>query len=165
MDIIAREVVFSPGGPVQTYHAVGQQDYVAIVARTPDGRIPIVRQYRPALETFTWELPAGLVEHDEDPAESCRRELLEETGYPADAIQCAWLGGCLQRAAEQPHPFVLCRDWRSNFQFYSGAGNLRGDKDAFGARVRSSMQVNSSSNCILGRCCLAELRGLMQLPR
>ena len=40
-----------------------------------------MRQYRPALEAFTWELPAGLVDPGEDPPRGCRRELLEETGY------------------------------------------------------------------------------------
>ena len=74
------------GRPAEIYHAVDQQDYLAIVARTPSGHFPIVRQYRPALESFTWELPAGLAEPDEDPAEGCRRELLEETGYPTRAI-------------------------------------------------------------------------------
>ena len=39
-----------------------QQDYIAIVAALSDSHIPIVRQYRPTLESFTWELPAGLVE-------------------------------------------------------------------------------------------------------
>jgi hypothetical protein len=60
VDIIVREIEFSPGEPTQIYHAVDQSDYLAIVARTPDGRFPIVRQFRPALESFTWELPAGL---------------------------------------------------------------------------------------------------------
>ncbi|MFZ1196345.1 MAG: hypothetical protein WAN49_13055, partial [Pseudolabrys sp.] len=41
--IIEREVEFAPGAKPELYHAVGQQDYTAIVARTPDGRIPIVR--------------------------------------------------------------------------------------------------------------------------
>ena len=40
-----------------------------------------MRQYRPALEAFTWELPAGLVDPGEDPAETCRRELMEETDF------------------------------------------------------------------------------------
>lgn len=62
VDIIAREVEFAPDEPTQTYHAVGQLDYLAIVALTPDGRFPLVRQYRPALEAFTLELPAGLAE-------------------------------------------------------------------------------------------------------
>ncbi len=74
MTVIERDVVFAPGEEPQTYYAVDQADYVAIVARTPAGQIPIVRQFRPALEQFTWELPAGLVDEGEDPAESCRRE-------------------------------------------------------------------------------------------
>ena len=43
------------------------------VAALPDSRLPIVRQYRPTLESFTWELPAGLVESGEDAAACCRR--------------------------------------------------------------------------------------------
>ena len=77
MEIIEREVEFTAGSPSELYHAVTQQDYIAIVALTPDGRIPIVRQYRPALERFTWELPAGMVEKGEDAAACCKRELLE----------------------------------------------------------------------------------------
>jgi 8-oxo-dGTP pyrophosphatase MutT (NUDIX family) len=83
VEIIERRVEFNAGGASELYHSVGQQDYVAIVARTPDGKILIVRQFRPAVETFTWELPAGMVDQGETPADCCRRELLEETGYPA----------------------------------------------------------------------------------
>jgi len=86
MEIIEREVEFARGAEHEVYHSVGQQDYIAIVARTPDGRIPIVRQYRPALERFTWELPAGLVDKGEQPEACCRRELREETGYAAKAV-------------------------------------------------------------------------------
>lgn len=82
VDIVERKVEFSEGGEAQIYHAVSQADYVAVVARTPDGRIPLVRQFRPAIERFTWELPAGLVDAGEDPARTASRELLEETGYP-----------------------------------------------------------------------------------
>ena len=67
MEIIEREVEFKPGAKPETYHAIGQQDYIAIVARTPDGMIPIVRQFRPAFERFTWELPAGMADKDEAP--------------------------------------------------------------------------------------------------
>ena len=59
MEIIEREVGLPPSTAAELYHAVGQQDYIAIVALTPDGRIPIVRQYRLALERFTREPPAG----------------------------------------------------------------------------------------------------------
>ncbi len=108
VDLVAREIELAPGGPSEIYHAVQQQDYLAIVARTPSGHFPIVRQYRPALETFTWELPAGLVEPDEDPAEACRRELLEETGYPTRAIYPLGIAApCSGRLSNRIHSFFL----------------------------------------------------------
>jgi ADP-ribose pyrophosphatase len=108
MAIIEREVEFAAGSPPEVYHAVGQQDYIAIVALTPDGRIPIVRQYRPALERFTWELPAGLVEKSENADDCCRRELKEETGFTARAVHA--LGSyapCTARLSNQIHSFFV----------------------------------------------------------
>lgn len=108
MDVIARDVEFSPGAPIETYHAVGQADYLAIVALTPDGRIPVVRQYRPAIEAFTWELPAGLVDPGEKPVESCRRELMEETGFPARAIHpLGTAAACTGRLSNRIHSFFV----------------------------------------------------------
>jgi ADP-ribose pyrophosphatase len=108
MDVIAREVEFSPGAPLQTYHAVGQLDYLAIVARIPDGRIPIVRQFRPAIEAFTWELPAGLVDAGESPEECCRRELMEETGYLALAVHpLGTAAACTGRLSNRVHSFFV----------------------------------------------------------
>ncbi|MDZ7704148.1 MAG: NUDIX hydrolase [Trueperaceae bacterium] len=42
-----------------------------------------VRQRRPAIGGETWELPAGLVEPGEEPAEAAVRELAEETQHRA----------------------------------------------------------------------------------
>lgn len=108
MEIVAREVEFAEGEAPQLYHAVAQFDYLAIVALTPDGRFPLVRQYRPALETFTLELPAGLAEHGEDLAEGCRRELLEETGYPTRAIHhLATTSPCTGRLSNKIHSYFI----------------------------------------------------------
>ena len=108
VEIIEREVEFTRGAKPDIYHAVSQTDYVAIVARTPDGTIPIVRQYRPALENFTWELPAGMLDQDEQPIDCCRRELLEETGFPAQKVHA--LGSyapCTARLSNQIHTFFV----------------------------------------------------------
>jgi ADP-ribose pyrophosphatase len=107
VELVAREVEFSPE-QIELYHSVKQQDYLAIVALTPSGEFPIVRQYRPALESFTWELPAGLVEPGEDIAEGCRRELREETGYSTRAIYPLGVAApCSGRLSNRIHSFFV----------------------------------------------------------
>jgi ADP-ribose pyrophosphatase len=108
MKVIEREVEFAPGAKPEVYHAVGQQDYIAIVALTPDGRIPIVRQYRPALEHATWELPAGTVDAGETAATCCVRELREETGLEARAVhELGDYAPCTARLSNRIHSFVV----------------------------------------------------------
>ena len=108
VDVIEREVQFEPGAATESYHAVAQLDYIAIVARTPDGMIPIVRQYRPALECFTWELPAGMVDKGETPIDCCRRELLEETGFPARTVHAlGTYAPCTARLSNRIHSFFV----------------------------------------------------------
>jgi 8-oxo-dGTP pyrophosphatase MutT (NUDIX family) len=165
MSIVEREVGFAPGAPSEMYHSVEQQDYIAIVARTPDGRFPVVRQYRPAVEAFTWELPAGLVERSEDPAEGCRRELLEETGFPARAVHALGVpaAACTGRLSNRIHSFFVEAGERVagfvpepglNVEFVS-------DADLVGM-IRAGTFTHQLH---LGALLLAELRGFIALPR
>lgn len=56
----------------------------AVVPVLPDGRILLVRQYRPSVEREMLELPAGAKDFEnEDPKDAAARELFEETGYKA----------------------------------------------------------------------------------
>jgi ADP-ribose pyrophosphatase len=108
MQIVERDVQFAPGRHNETYHAVAQADYVSVLAVTPDDQIPIVRQYRPALEQYTWELPAGLVDRSEDPAAACERELLEETGYPSRTVRRLGVTSpCSGRMSNRLHAFFV----------------------------------------------------------
>jgi ADP-ribose pyrophosphatase len=52
-----------------------------------------LRPLPPAHDGRLWELPAGLVEPDEDPAECAARELGEELGFEATAAAMRPLGG------------------------------------------------------------------------
>ena len=65
----------------EPYYSLKLPDYTVVVAITEEQRVLIVRQYRPAVERETLELPSGIVDPGETPLESARRELLEETGY------------------------------------------------------------------------------------
>ena len=69
------------------YYSLRLPDYSSLLALTEEGRVVIVRQYRPALERYTLELPSGLVDPGETPAEAAKREMLEETGYQAGEVE------------------------------------------------------------------------------
>jgi ADP-ribose pyrophosphatase len=164
VDLIAREVEFSAGAEPQVYHSVGQPDYLTIVALTPDGRIPIVRQYRPAIEAFTWELPAGLLERGEAPAECARRELLEETGFAARAIHP--LGAAAAdtgRLSNRMHSFFIEAGERAT-TFVSEPEITVALKSpaALAAMIKAGEFVQQLQ---LGALMLAELRGFLTLPR
>jgi ADP-ribose pyrophosphatase len=62
-----------------------------IVAVTADQRLLLVEQYRRPVDARVIELPAGLVGDHVDPDESileaARRELIEETGFAAGALE------------------------------------------------------------------------------
>ena len=63
------------------YYSLRLPDYAAIIAITEDRRVLAVRQYRPALDRYTLELPSGIVDAGETAEAAARRELREETGY------------------------------------------------------------------------------------
>jgi ADP-ribose pyrophosphatase len=84
--LVTRKVDFAIGAEPQIYHAFSQHDYVSILALTPENEVILVKQYRPACEDFTIEIPGGLLELDEQPILCARRELYEETGYKAENI-------------------------------------------------------------------------------
>lgn len=62
-------------------------DFVVVLATDAEGQLLLVRQFRPAIDQETLELPAGMVDPGYTPEETVRKELLEETGYEAGAVE------------------------------------------------------------------------------
>jgi len=54
-----------------------------VVPYFENGDTMLVRQWRHAWDTSSWEVPAGTTDPGEDPLECARRELAEETGLVA----------------------------------------------------------------------------------
>lgn len=65
----------------------GNGDAVVIVPITEDGNFVMIIESRPNTKsTVALEFPAGMIDEGENPEESAKRELLEETGYEATSI-------------------------------------------------------------------------------
>jgi 8-oxo-dGTP pyrophosphatase MutT (NUDIX family) len=164
MAIMARNVQFRRAEPSQVYHAVAQSDYIAIVALTRDGKIPIVRQYRPAIEAFSWELPAGLVDPGEDPIDCCRRELMEETGLTSLAVHP--LGNtfpCTGRLSNRIHSFFVETGRRA--ATFSPEPGLQVKLVSPAEIVRRIRSGTFASQLHIGALLLADLHGYLALPR
>ena len=75
-----QQTVILPDGRQAIRDIVRPPDAVAIVPIDDDGRIHLVRQYRPAIRRAIYEIPAGIIDHGERPTTTARRECEEEIG-------------------------------------------------------------------------------------
>lgn len=75
-----------PNGKIAKREIVVRGNAAAIVPIDNDGKIILVRQYRHAVGKEVLEIPAGMLEKDEDPKICAIRELEEETAYKASKI-------------------------------------------------------------------------------
>jgi len=74
-----------PGGRiVDDYYRIDLPEYAMIYALGKDGKVLLERIYKHAIGEISFVLPTGCIEKDEQPLETAKRELLEETGYAAN---------------------------------------------------------------------------------
>jgi ADP-ribose pyrophosphatase len=79
--------VEEPGGVRGRREVVRHRGSVAMLPVDADGRVLLVRQYRYAVSSYVWELPAGRLDAGETPEEGARRELVEEAGLEAGRVE------------------------------------------------------------------------------
>jgi ADP-ribose pyrophosphatase len=80
---LKRDRVRLPNGKLAEREYVEHPGAVVIIALTDAGELVLERQYRYPLSAEFIELPAGKIDPGENPADTARRELAEETGYVA----------------------------------------------------------------------------------
>ncbi len=80
-----------PNGAVAYREVLHHHGAVAIIAIDPEGKVLLVRQYRVGIDGMMSELPAGILNEGEDPADCAARELQEETGYKPGKLEA--MGG------------------------------------------------------------------------
>lgn len=81
---LTKDTVELENGHTSTREVVHHHGGACVAALTEKGEIYLVRQFRYAIGTELWELPAGKLEAGEDPFAAAKRELGEEVGITAD---------------------------------------------------------------------------------
>ncbi|WP_353210722.1 NUDIX hydrolase [Rhodovarius sp.] len=84
---VEAEAVRTPAGTVlDPWWVLNLPDWLVVVAITRDQEVVLVRQWRQGARGFILEIPGGIMDvEDIDPIAAGSRELLEETGFAAEA--------------------------------------------------------------------------------
>ena len=89
-----------------------QPNWVNVIPLTADQQVIMVEQWRHGTRSVHLETPGGLMDAEETPEQSARRELREETGYDADEF--------VRLGTVHPNPAI-----QTNQQHYVLAKNCR----------------------------------------
>ena len=81
-----------------TFYRLECPDWCNIVALTKTGEIVLVEQFRQGAQAVGLEIPGGVIDDGEEPATAAARELLEETGFKANAV--------VSLGTAQPNPAI-----------------------------------------------------------
>lgn len=84
---VREDSVITPAGKPGIYGVVQVGPSVGVVALNERGEIALVGQWRYPLERYGWEIIRGAVDPGEAPDHAARRELREEIGFEAGALE------------------------------------------------------------------------------
>jgi 8-oxo-dGTP pyrophosphatase MutT (NUDIX family) len=88
LKIRSEKVALPDGTILSDYYIIENRGWVGVVPITEDGRFIINKQYKHGIGQEVLEFPAGGIDpHEIDPLAAAQRELMEETGYSAEAGQ------------------------------------------------------------------------------
>jgi ADP-ribose diphosphatase len=111
MAVYEDSVIDEEQGAVGTFNRINVDDAATIVPIFEDGSLLMIENYRHAVSTNLLELPGGLIrgkdeerdqEEQQQPSDTAKIELLEETGYTSDSMEFinwfyTWPGRTTQR--------------------------------------------------------------------
>jgi len=84
ISLVTKEVKFNKKKHI--YYFFKSLDYISILAVMKNKKIPIVKQFRPAIEKYVWEFPGGMVDKKLNLKKIAIEEIEEETGLTVEKI-------------------------------------------------------------------------------
>jgi 8-oxo-dGTP pyrophosphatase MutT (NUDIX family) len=97
-----------PPGMERFEHHVVRLQHVAITAVLDNhDRVLMMWRYRFVPQRFGWELPGGIVDEDESPADTARREVEEETGWRPKTLEHVVTYQPMVGMVDSPHDIFI----------------------------------------------------------
>ena len=85
IDLVVKRVRL-PNGHVVRLETIKHPGAALIVPFLSKDKMILLKQYRPVIDSYIYELPAGTLDKNEKPIECARREIIEETGFSAKRL-------------------------------------------------------------------------------
>ena len=76
-----------PNGYLATFEMIKHPGAALIIPFLTKNKIIMLRQLRPVIGSYIYELPAGTLDKNESPHSCAKREIIEETGYSAKSLK------------------------------------------------------------------------------
>ncbi|MCX5680474.1 MAG: NUDIX hydrolase [Candidatus Omnitrophica bacterium] len=76
-----------PNGYLATFEIIKHPGAALVIPFLSKKKLIMLRQLRPVVGSYIYELPAGTIDKGESPLECARREIVEETGYSAGSMK------------------------------------------------------------------------------
>lgn len=105
----SRKPMRLPNGAMELVNIIREHDFVLIIPFLDSDTVVMIREYRPVVRKWMYQLPAGMLEKGKRPLEGAKAELEEETGY-------------------------VCRDLKPLFKSYPSPGTTTKRMHCFVAR-------------------------------